>query len=83
MNIRYTDAIPAADDAFIFRLLVREIAARHGKLATFLGRPMNERGGSGMHVNFSFRREDGSNAFHDPSDPDGPVEPRAAGRSPA
>jgi glutamine synthetase len=24
-----------------------------------------------MHVNFSFRREDGSNAFHDPNDPDG------------
>jgi glutamine synthetase len=24
-----------------------------------------------MHVNFSFRREDGSNAFHDPNDPEG------------
>ena len=24
-----------------------------------------------MHVNLSFRREDGSNAFHDPNDPDG------------
>ncbi len=24
-----------------------------------------------MHVNFSFRRRDGSNAFHDPDDPDG------------
>jgi glutamine synthetase len=71
VNIRYGDAIPAADDAFVFRLLVREIAARHGKLATFMGRPLNDRGGSGMHVNFSFRREDGSNAFHDPNDPDG------------
>ncbi len=71
VNIKYDDAIKAADDAFVFRLLVREIAARHGKLATFLGRPMNDRGGSGMHVNFSFRREDGSNAFHDPHDPEG------------
>ena len=71
VNIRYSDAIPAADDAFVFRLLVRELAARHGKLATFMGRPMNDRGGSGMHVNFSFRREDGSNAFHDPNDPEG------------
>ena len=71
VNIRYNDAMPAADDAFVFRLLTREIAARHGKLATFMGRPLNDRGGSGMHVNFSFRREDGSNAFHDPNDPDG------------
>jgi glutamine synthetase len=52
-------------------LLIREIAERHGKLATFIGRPLNDRGGSGMHVNFSFRREDGSNAFHDPNDPEG------------
>jgi len=55
----------------VFRLLIREIAAQHGKLATFLGRPLNDRGGSGMHVNFSFRRDDGSNAFDDPSDPEG------------
>jgi glutamine synthetase len=71
VNIRYRDAIPAADEAFLFKLLVREIAARHDKLATFIGRPLNDRGGSGLHVNFSFRREDGSNAFHDPNDPEG------------
>ena len=71
VNIRYRDAIPAADESFLFRLLVREVAARHGKLATFLGRPFNDRGGSGLHVNFSFRSEDGSNAFDDPSAPEG------------
>jgi glutamine synthetase len=36
-----------------------------------MGRPFPDRGGSGLHVNFSFRREDGSNAFHDPNDPEG------------
>jgi glutamine synthetase len=71
VNIRYADALTAADDAFLFRLLVREIAEQHGRLATFLGRPANDRGGSGMHVNFSFARDDGSNAFHDPNDPEG------------
>ncbi len=71
VNIRYADALDAADDAFVFRLLIREIAERNGKLATFLGRPLGDRGGSGMHVNFSFRRDDGSNAFHDPNDPEG------------
>ncbi|HET9672436.1 MAG TPA: glutamine synthetase, partial [Actinomycetota bacterium] len=71
VNWRYRDAIPAADDAFLFRILVREIAARHGRLATFLGRPFGDRGGSGMHLNVSFRRNDGSNAFHDPGGEDG------------
>jgi glutamine synthetase len=71
VNIRYNDAIAAADEAFLFRLLMREVGSRHGKLATFLGRPLNDRGGSGMHVNLSFRAKDGSNAFHDPNDPEG------------
>jgi glutamine synthetase len=71
VNIRYRDVIPAADECFLFRLIAREMAARHGKLATFTGRPFNDRGGSGLHLNFSFRREDGSNAFHDPGDPEG------------
>lgn len=71
VNIKYTDALPAADETFLFKLLVHETAARHGKLATFLGRPFSDRGGSGLHVNFSFRRQDGSNAFHDPADPEG------------
>jgi glutamine synthetase len=71
VNIKYKDVITAADECFLFRLLVKEIAAKHGKLATFLGRPFGDRGGSGLHLNISFRREDGSNAFHDPSSSDG------------
>jgi glutamine synthetase len=71
VNLCYADAIPAADESFLFKLLVREVASRHGKLATFLGRPLGDRGGSGLHVNLSFRREDGSNALHDPNDPEG------------
>jgi glutamine synthetase len=71
VNVKYGDAIPAADEAFLFKLLVREVCERHGKLATFLGRPLGDRGGSGLHINLSFRRVDGSNAFHDPNDPEG------------
>ena len=71
VNIRYKEVIPAADECFLFRLLVKEIAVQHGKLATFLGRPFNDSGGSGLHLNFSFRQQDGANAFHDPNAPDG------------
>ncbi|HEY8115753.1 MAG TPA: glutamine synthetase, partial [Actinomycetota bacterium] len=71
VNIRYKEVIPAADECFLFRLLVKEIAIKQGKLATFMGRPFNDRGGSGLHLNISFRREDGSNALHDPKARDG------------
>ncbi len=71
VNVRYRDAVPATDDAFLVRLLIKEIAARRGNLATFMGRPFPDRGGSGLHVNLSFRRDDGSNAFHDPAASDG------------
>jgi glutamine synthetase len=71
VNLRYKEVIPAADECFLFRLLVKEIAIKQGKLATFMGRPFNDRGGSGLHLNISFRRKDGSNALHDPNAPDG------------
>lgn len=72
VNLRYDDAMKAADDAFLFRVLTREVAARHGLLATFIGRPFDDRGGSGLHLNISFRSEkDGSNALNDPKAPDG------------
>ena len=37
VNIRYRDAVDAADDAFLFRVLAHEVAARHGHRATFIG----------------------------------------------
>jgi glutamine synthetase len=71
VNIRYRDAMPAADDAFLFRVLAHEIAARHGHRATFIGRPFADRGGSGLHVNISFRDAEGRNVLEDTSAPDG------------
>jgi glutamine synthetase len=71
INIRYQDAIAAADDAFLFRVLAHEVAQRRGHRATFLGRPFNDRGGSGLHVNISFRDKDGQNVLYDPSAVDG------------
>ena len=72
VNIRYRDALEAADDAFVFRLLSHEIPARRGLLATYMGRPLNDRGGTGLHLNLSFRLADeGTNALHDRDASDG------------
>src|SRR5262249_25691322 len=60
-------ALRAAGDAFLFKVLAREVAGRHGLLLTFLGKPLSDRGGSGLHVNLSLSRPDGRNAFDDPA----------------
>ena len=48
----------------------------HGLIATFMGKPFNDQGGSGFHLHFSLDRDD-DNAFADHDDPDG-VSRRAA-----
>jgi glutamine synthetase len=57
-TLRYRDALRATDDAFLFKVLAREVAQRLGLLVTFMGKPLNDRGGSGLHVNFSFTNDD-------------------------
>ncbi|MEX1107198.1 MAG: hypothetical protein WEB78_13445 [Ilumatobacteraceae bacterium] len=72
MNLRYGLALDAADRAFVAREMTREVAARHGYHATYMGRPIAEAVGSGLHVNFSLIPVGGGrNVFDDPSDPDG------------
>ncbi|HEX9763439.1 MAG TPA: glutamine synthetase family protein [Acidimicrobiia bacterium] len=71
LTLAYTTAMRAADDAFLFKVMAREIATRRGMLLTFLGKPINARGGSGTHVNLSMSDGDGHNAFSDPGADDG------------
>ncbi|HEV2427512.1 MAG TPA: glutamine synthetase family protein, partial [Acidimicrobiales bacterium] len=70
-TLRYRDALRAADDGFLFKLLAREVAHRSGLLLTFMGKPLSDRGGSGLHVNFSFTDAAGANAITDASADDG------------
>ena len=71
LTLRYAEALRAADDAFLFKVMAREVAAKRGYLLVFMGKPITERGGSGIHVNFSLRDSNGSNAMDQPSGADG------------
>lgn len=71
LTLRYDTAMAAADEAFLFKVLAREVAASRGMLLTFMGKPINERGGSGFHVNLSFNDEDGNNVLADDQAEDG------------
>jgi glutamine synthetase len=57
------DALQAADDAVLFKRLVRGLARKHGFAATFMAKPYGGRSGSGFHVHFSLNDETGKNLF--------------------
>jgi glutamine synthetase len=70
INLRHTDALRAADRAFRLKAAVKDIAAQHGLVATFMGRPFNDQGGSGAHFHVSLNR-DRRNAFDAPEEEHG------------
>jgi len=65
IDLRYTDALTMADSAMTYRLVVKEIAMKHGSYATFMPKPLYGENGSGMHVHQSLFRGD-KNAFFSP-----------------
>jgi glutamine synthetase len=67
INLRHGPALAAADRAFRLKAAVKDLAAQRGLLATFMGKPFNDQGGSGFHVHVSADRED-DNAFADDRD---------------
>lgn len=67
INVRHADALTAADRAFRLKSAVKDIASQHGLVATFMGKPFNDQGGSGTHLHISLDR-DGANACDDPGD---------------
>jgi glutamine synthetase len=70
INLRHAPALTAADRAFRLKAAVKDIAAQGGLVATFMGKPFNDQGGSGFHLHVSADR-DGDNAFADRHDDDG------------
>jgi glutamine synthetase len=77
INVKHSGALDAADRAFMLKAAVKEIAAREGMLATFMGRPFADQGGSGFHLHLSIADEQGHNAFADDGGPEG-LSPLAA-----
>lgn len=71
LTLVFGDALEAVDNVFLFKVMAREIAARHGLLLTFLGKPLADRSGSGMHVNLSFTDQHQKNALANPKSKDG------------
>lgn len=53
LNARYTDAMRAADDAFLYKNGIKEIAALEGRTASFMALPKSDWAGSSCHLHQS------------------------------
>jgi glutamine synthetase len=65
INVRHAPAVESADRAFRLKWVVKELAAREGLLATFIGKPWNDDEGSGFHLHISLTDQSGANLCAD------------------
>lgn len=71
INLRYDDALRAADAHAIVKTGCKDIAFQKGKALTFLAKWNNRAAGSSSHVHQSLWTLDGEPAFFDPAAPRG------------
>jgi glutamine synthetase len=68
LNLRYADAVTAADRHTIYKNGVKEIAAKNGIAATFMAKPSEKDIGSSCHIHMSLTDSGGKNTFVDGED---------------
>ncbi len=66
INYTYGDAVAAADQIQLYKLICRQVATQMGMSASFLPKPVTGVNGSGMHTNVSITK-DGKNLMWDPA----------------
>ncbi len=64
INYRFDTLLTAADDMMMFKYIVKNVAWRNGKTATFMPKPIFGDNGSGMHCHQSLWK-DGAPLFYD------------------
>jgi glutamine synthetase len=71
-DFSYTDAMSMADRQTLWRMMMKEVARRHGFELTLMPKPYANRTGTGAHFNMSLAdTHSGRNLFADPDDPRG------------
>lgn len=63
IDFRYSDPLTAADNAITFCSVVKTVANRNGIAADFSPKPLENRPGNGMHINFSLKGADAQQAL--------------------
>ncbi|MAE42609.1 type I glutamate--ammonia ligase [Candidatus Woesearchaeota archaeon] len=64
IDMGYARMVRMADQLMMYKYVVKNIALKHGKTATFMPKPLFNDNGSGMHTHQSLWKN-GKNLFHD------------------
>jgi len=57
IDLKFSSLIPMADSMQMYKYIVKNVAAKNGKTATFMPKPLFEDNGSGMHVHQSLWKD--------------------------
>lgn len=57
IDMRFSSLVDMGDKCMLYKYIVKNVAARHGKVVTFMPKPMFGDNGSGMHTHFSLWKE--------------------------
>ena len=57
IDMVFKDLMTMADQVMIYKYVLKNVAARHGKTVTFMPKPLFGDNGTGMHTHFSFWKE--------------------------
>lgn len=57
IDMRFNEMVKMADDLLIYKYVIKNVAKRHNRTATFMPKPVFSDNGSGMHTHFSFWKE--------------------------
>ncbi len=63
INFNHGDPLSLADQVFLFKRTLRQVALRHKVYATFMAKPMEKEPGSAMHIHQNVKNKDGRNLF--------------------
>ncbi|MBQ8640317.1 MAG: glutamine synthetase [Lachnospiraceae bacterium] len=58
IDFRYSDPLSAADNAMTFQTIVKTVAGHNGLYADFSPKPLEDKPGSGFHINISVKAND-------------------------
>lgn len=58
IDFRFGPLVRTADNLMLFKYIVKNVARKHGKTATFMPKPLFGDNGSGMHVHMSLWKKD-------------------------
>ncbi|MEW4563023.1 type I glutamate--ammonia ligase [Bremerella sp. JC770] len=57
IDMRFNEMVKMADDLLIYKYVIKNVAKRNNRSATFMPKPVFSDNGSGMHTHFSFWKD--------------------------